>query len=79
MQRPKFQIQKKTMDFTRKIRRVIDETTCHDHDALPGHPCYKAPFGVCNKRAKQIFTGIPSERASTGAREYKRNQKENAV
>jgi hypothetical protein len=77
MPRPKFQIQKEIRDFTRNIPRVIEETTCKAHDATDGQPCYGLPYGVCDKRARQLFIGVPSERTKFTARAAERSQKEN--
>ena len=78
MPRPKFQVQKQTMDFQRKIRRVVDETTCHRHNSIEGEPCWRVPFGVCNQRATKIFDGVPTERTKSTARAAFRAQKEHA-
>lgn len=82
--RPKFSVQQKTKDFTSKIRVVIAETSCDRHSAPIGEPCWDVVsdttkyFGVavCNRRARKIYTGTPSTKASTNNREYKRLQKE---
>jgi hypothetical protein len=59
MQRPKFTIQKKVMDFTSKIERVINETACGKHGAPEGYACFVVADNrsVCNKRASMIYTG----------------------
>lgn len=82
--RPKFSVQQGLQDFTSKIRRVLDHTLCEKHDAVRyGQPCWwlhedngTLRSAVCNQRARKIFTGVPSERASMNHREYKRSQKE---
>lgn len=82
MQRPKFQVQQKVQDFTSKIRYVVDNTTCKKHGAhRHGQPCWWLPSdgiglraAICDKRARQVYTGTPSHRASTSKFQQKKEK-----
>lgn len=70
MGRPNF-IPSKLMDFSSKIRFVVEETDCTRHSAPVGIPCFHLRTdshqfgylaGICNIRAKKRFNGVPSTR-----------------
>lgn len=87
MQRPKFSIQTVTKDFTSKIRYVVDNTLCDSHGAIRhGQPCWwirndsgSPRAAICDKRARKVYTGTSSERASMNKYAYNRKQKEKAA
>lgn len=74
--RQKFTVQKKLMDFTSKIRRVIDDTECKQHKRLRGQPCYVIygtdnglyRLGICGKRSRLIYTGDIDPRSLSNKR-----------
>lgn len=65
MSRPRF-IPSKVMDFTRKIRGVLDQTDCERHNVPEGIPCFHLRTdsqegyyaGICNARATKIYNGV---------------------
>ena len=69
MSRPR-SVPSKVMDFARKIREIVAETSCKRHEAPAGTPCFELRMdsqegyyaGICNTRAIKIYDGVPSER-----------------
>ena len=67
MSRPKF-VPSKVMDFTRKIREIVEQTSCKHHKAPEGIPCFHLRMdsqegyyaGICNVRATMIYNGVPT-------------------
>ena len=82
MQRPKFAVQSKIMDFTSKVRHVVNHTSCEKHDARQGRPCYwlrgdgslSIYAGICGNRSRKVYTGQISDFANR----TKRPKKEHA-
>jgi len=78
MSRPKF-VPSKVMDFTRKIREIVAETSCKRHKAPEGTPCFELRMdsqekyyaGICNVRATKIYNGVPSKGPQTFHKEQR--------
>jgi len=75
MSRSKFSVQQEFQDFTSKIVEVVNRTICKKHGAREqGEPCWwldtvhGKKLAVCDKRARQIYNGNPSERNRQTAR-----------
>lgn len=59
----------KVMEFTRKIREIVDQTDCGRHKVPVGIPCFHLRMdsregyyaGICNVRATKIYNGTPSQ------------------
>lgn len=75
MQRPKFSKQTRVMDFSSKVRHIINLSHCTKHKKRPGQPCWWVPQGngiglyaaICNDRIKKVYDGKISD-ASTNRR-----------
>lgn len=63
MQRSKFQVQQKLMDFSSKIRYIAASVICEKHNAKLEEPCFsvdsgvdmRAYSGVCGSRTRKMF------------------------
>jgi len=57
------------MDFTRKIREILEKTDCKRHKVPEGIPCFHLRMdshegyyaAICNTRATKIYNGAPAE------------------
>lgn len=87
MNRPKkFSVQTNIQDFSRKVTHVANSVPCARHSASVGWACWYLTSddgtlrnAICGNRVKKMYTGTPTERASTDKYTYKRKQKENAA
>ncbi len=78
MQRPKnrtkFSITP-MMDFTSKIREIVEHTHCKRHGRLLGQPCWWIPSdgsllyaGICSSRISQRYNGVVTEKSLSNKR-----------
>lgn len=85
MSRPKF-VPSKVMDFSLKIREVIDDFACDRHNAPEGIPCFHLRMGtregyyaaICNARAKKRWNGVstpPTISIKTTNRTFKKEKR----
>lgn len=78
MQRHKFGVAP-LMDFSLKIRRIVDTSHCKKHNKRIGQPCWWVQSdgasvllaGICNSRISAVYNGKIDDRSIQASRSKK--------
>lgn len=78
MQRPKKYSTPQMMDFTSKIRQIVNRTSCSRHEKRVGQPCWWVQSdtislyaAICNHRIQQQYDGKITDKSLSNKRPRK--------